>query len=137
MMGFALALGACANVPAPRPTGGAPEGKLGLANPASVHCARLGGRVVIEKRPNGDAYGLCLFEDNRQCEEWALLRGHCPSGGLKVTGYPTAAARHCAATGGHYRVTRAGEAEREEAGDCILPDGQQCAADAFYRGACP
>jgi putative hemolysin len=30
-------------------------------------------------------YGVCFFEDNRQCEEWALLRGDCPVGGKKVT----------------------------------------------------
>ena len=48
---------------------------------------------------------MCYFEDNRQCEEWALLRGDCPVGGVKVTGYATPAARYCAITGGTYTVT--------------------------------
>ena len=45
-----------------------------LANPASVNCAAQGGRHVVERAPAGGELGVCLFEDNRQCEEWALLR---------------------------------------------------------------
>lgn len=58
-----------------------------LVNPASAHCSQQGGRHVVEHAPGGGEFGVCLFEDNRQCEEWALLRGHCPAGGLRVTGY--------------------------------------------------
>lgn len=64
-----------------------------LANRASTHCATGGGKTRAETNPRGGAYGVCVFEDNRQCEEWALLRGHCPVGGLRVTGYVTPAAR--------------------------------------------
>jgi putative hemolysin len=58
-----------------------------LANPASENCVAVGGTRSIENRVDGGQFGLCLFEDNRQCEEWALLRGDCPVGGVKVTGY--------------------------------------------------
>jgi len=61
--------------------------KQGLANPASVNCTQGGGTLDIRTRPDGGQYGVCVFEDNRQCEEWALLRGDCPAGGLKITGY--------------------------------------------------
>ena len=106
-----------------------------LANPASVDCVEQGGRHVVEPRPAGGEFGLCLFEDNRQCEEWALLRGHCPVGGRRVTGYVTPAARYCAITGGSYAITvRSGAADEE--GTCILPSGTSCDADAYYRGAC-
>jgi predicted metal-dependent phosphoesterase TrpH len=37
---------------------------------------------------DGGEYGICVFEDNRQCEEWALFRGECPAGGRKATGIP-------------------------------------------------
>ena len=60
-----------------------------LANPASENCIAQGGRLVIETASDGGQYGMCLFEDNHQCEEWALLRGTCPVGGIKVTGYVT------------------------------------------------
>jgi putative hemolysin len=46
---------------------------LYLPNPASVDCVKKGGKVVIEKRGDGGEYGICLFEGNRQCEEWAML----------------------------------------------------------------
>jgi putative hemolysin len=91
-----------------------------LANPASENCVAHGGRLVIETAPAGQ-YGVCLFEDNRQCEEWALLRGACPSGGIKVTGYATPQARYCAIRGGDYAITSQQTASAPETGTCTLP----------------
>lgn len=106
-----------------------------LANPASVHCRDLGGTLRIERTQRGDEYGVCVFQDNRQCEEWALLRGQCPAGGLRVTGYATPAARYCAITGGNYTVTAASNSATEQ-GDCRLPDGRVCSAAAHFDGNC-
>jgi putative hemolysin len=106
-----------------------------IANPASTHCADVGGRLAIEKTPRGDEYGVCLFEDNRQCEEWALLRGECPAGGRKITGYVTAAARYCVITGGRYDITANSGAENEQ-GTCTLASGKVCRADAYLNGEC-
>ena len=97
-----------------------------LANPASQNCAARGGTLQIERRPDGGQFGVCVFTDNRQCEEWALFRGECPVGGLRVTGYLTPAARFCAITGGRYA----------EPGTCTLPDGKVCVAEAYWTGAC-
>jgi putative hemolysin len=106
-----------------------------LANPASVHCRDLGGSSRIERTPRGDQYGVCMFQDNRQCEEWALLRGQCPAGGLRITGDVTPAARYCAITGGSYTVTAASNTATEQ-GDCRLPDGRVCSAAAHFDGNC-
>ena len=106
-----------------------------LVNPASDNCVSKGGQLIIERRADGGEYGICVFEDNRQCEEWALLRGDCPVGGLKVTGFITPAARYCAITGGRYQVTAEGGAEQEQ-GTCSLPDGRFCDAWAYYSGEC-
>ena len=57
-----------------------------MANPASENCIQKGGKLEMRTNKKGE-YGVCLFEDNRQCEERALLRGDCPEGGVKVTGY--------------------------------------------------
>lgn len=103
-------------------------------NPASVNCVDKGGKHVAESGPNGQ-FGICQFPDNRQCEEWALLRGECPAGGIRVTGYFTAAARFCAITGGRYAVT-ANSGTKEETGTCALPDGRTCDAGAHFRGEC-
>lgn len=112
-----------------------PESAAGLANPASVNCVEQGGNLVIEERGDGGQFGVCYFEDNRQCEEWALLRGDCPVGGLKVTGYITEAARYCAITGGTVAITGSSGAEDEQA-TCTFPDGSQCDAWDYYRGQC-
>lgn len=106
-----------------------------LANAASQNCVARGGTLQIERRPDGGQNGVCVFVDNYQCEEWALFRGDCSVGGLRVTGYVTPAARYCAITGGSYTVVgRSGAAD--EQGTCALPGGKACDADAYYAGAC-
>ena len=105
-------------------------------NPASQGCIGAGGTLQIEKRPDGGEYGVCTFEDNRQCEEWALLRGECVRGGVKVTGYVTAAARYCAIAGGAYAI-RANSGSVDERGNCTLRGGAVCDADEYFSGACP
>jgi len=79
---------------------------------------------------NGE-YGVCLFEDNRQCEEWALLRGNCPMGGLKITGYETDAEVYCVITGG--QVDRTDPATPL----CKRIDGTLCNAQSNLDGDCP
>ncbi|MEZ4768043.1 MAG: DUF333 domain-containing protein [Caldilineales bacterium] len=112
-----------------------PAGSAGLANPASENCVAQGGTVTIEERGDGGQYGVCLFEDNLQCEEWAMLRGDCPVGGIKVTGYVTPAAQYCAITGGTYTVTSESGAENEQ-GTCTFKDGSECDVWAYYSGQC-
>ncbi len=106
-----------------------------MANPASQNCIEQGGKLEIEERGDGGQFGVCYFEDNLQCEEWAMLRGDCPVGGIKVTGYVTPAARYCAITGGEYAITANSGAENEQ-GTCVLPKNGQCDASAYYNGTC-
>jgi uncharacterized protein len=61
---------------------GAESGSVGIANPASENCIKQGGKVVIEKHPDGEV-GICVFPDGSRCEEWALLRGQCKRGQQK------------------------------------------------------
>jgi len=106
-----------------------------LANPASQNCVARGGTLQMERQSNGGQYGVCVFTDYRQCEEWAMFRGECPVGGLRVTGYVMPAARYCVITGGRYTVvTNSGAAN--EKGACSLPGGKACVADAYYAGTC-
>jgi putative hemolysin len=106
-----------------------------LANPASQNCVAKGGKLTIEKNPKGGEYGVCVFADNLQCEEWAMLRGQCRTGGIKVTGYVTPAARHCAITGGTYKVT-SGSNTPDEKGTCAFRGANTCDAAAYYDGSC-
>ncbi len=131
---FALVLAGCAPLVAPTPEA-EQSSSAGLANPASENCIAQGGTLSIESRDDGGQYGVCVFEDNRQCEEWALMRGECPVGGVKVTGYVTPAARFCAITGGEYEVTGDSGGENEQ-GTCTFASGQTCDAWAYYNGTC-
>jgi putative hemolysin len=112
-----------------KPTGGQ------MANPASENCTKQGGQLVIQTLGDGGQYGVCLFEDNRQCEEWALLHGDCPVGGLKITGYTTPAAQYCAITGGTYAITSGGNTANET-GTCTFKDGTTCDVNDYYNGKC-
>ena len=49
---------------------------LTLANPASVYCEGNNGTVDIRTDENGQ-YGVCVFEDGSECEEWKFYRGEC------------------------------------------------------------
>lgn len=99
-----------------------------LANPASENCLHVGGKLMIQQTPNGGQYGVCVFEDNRQCEEWALMRGECPVGGVKITGYDNQAEIYCAISGGQTTaVTNA---------ICKFADGSECPVDQYFDGSC-
>ena len=111
------------------------KAQAGMANPASVNCVQKGGTLRLETGGDGGQYGVCVFADNRQCEEWAMMRGQCPVGGVRVTGYVTPAARFCAIRGGRYTVT-ANDNRPDEQGSCALPEGKTCDAVAYHAGRC-
>ena len=58
----------------PLPPGQQPSSQQqAMANPASVNCAKLGGRHTTRNLSSGQV-GMCVFKDGRVCEEWALYR---------------------------------------------------------------
>jgi len=126
----AILIGLCAC--SPKPT---EQPSAGLPNPASQNCEKVDGVLTIEKAGNGGEFGVCTFEDNRQCEEWALYRGDCPAGGVKVTGYITPAARFCAMSGGEYTVTGNSGAE-DEHGTCTFKNGKTCDVWQYFNMEC-
>jgi putative hemolysin len=112
-----------------------PASQPAMANPASENCIKQGGTLKIEDLDDQGQIGVCYFEDNMQCEEWALMRGDCPVGGVKVTGYVTEAGRYCAITGGEYTIT-GNNGEQDELGTCTFSNGTQCNAWDYYYGRC-
>lgn len=56
----------------------APEPQL--PNPASVYCEEVGGQLDIREDPDGGQYGVCVFADGSECDEWDLYRGDCEPG---------------------------------------------------------
>jgi hypothetical protein len=109
-------------------TGVKAETSTQLANPASVNCSKSGGHLTIEKRGDSGEYGVCYFEDNKACEEWALLRGECPQGGVKTTGLDSVDQKYCAWSGGQTLAVKNSV--------CSFKDGSSCPTEAFYKGTC-
>ena len=50
--------------------------RVALANPASVHCIYLGGKLISKRTPQGEL-GMCQLPSGKVCEEWTLFRGEC------------------------------------------------------------
>lgn len=132
---IAAALAGCAPAIKAQPDSSAQKLHGQIANPASENCAGQGGTLVIQKRGDGGEYGVCTFEGNRQCEEWAMLRGDCPVGGIEISGYITPAARYCAVTGGLYRVNGNNGTDREQ-GTCTFKNGHACDVWKYFAGKC-
>jgi hypothetical protein len=105
-----------------------PSAPTQLANPASANCLEAGGNLKMDQRGDGGEYGLCYFDDNRACEEWAMMRGECPVGGVKTTGYDTIDQKYCAWAGGSTLA--------EANSTCIFKNGSTCPTIDFYNGTC-
>ena len=73
----ALVLAAC-GTPKPEPTPEPAQGEL--ANPASVYCQEQGGKLEMRTDAQGGQYGVCIFDDGSECDEWAFFRGECKPG---------------------------------------------------------
>jgi putative hemolysin len=57
------------------------------------------------------------------------MRGECPVGGVKTTGYVTLDQDYCAWSGGQtFAVPNS---------VCIFKDGSKCSTIDFYNGKCP
>jgi putative hemolysin len=75
---LALALVACQTPVADQP---------GMPNPASVFCEEQGGTIEVRESADGQ-YGVCVFEDGSECDEWAFYRGECKKGEHNVAPAP-------------------------------------------------
>lgn len=58
-------------VPEEKPT------QVGLGNPASVYCAKMGGKSVSRETPAGTVSD-CHLPDGTIVEEWTLFRANNP-----------------------------------------------------------
>ncbi len=51
-----------------------------LGNPASTNCQEKGGTLELRTDKNKRTYGVCVFRDKSECEEWLFLREECMPG---------------------------------------------------------
>lgn len=144
---IAIALGlfilsAC-STQTPQPvTATASRDTTNMANPASAYCEEQGFKLEIRTAQDGSQYGVCMFEDNTECEEWAYYRGECKPGDMDVAPPPTTtpagitnpASTYCVEQGGTSELRTAEEGS--QSGVCVFPDGSECDEWAFFRGEC-
>jgi len=48
-----------------------------LPNPASVFCKDQGYELEIRADEEGNQFGVCIFPDKQECEEWKFFRQEC------------------------------------------------------------
>ena len=129
--------GECVPVPE-KPTSGTDSSQI--ANPASVNCLQKGGRLEIRTTANGSQYGVCIFSDGSECEEWAYLRDECapasekPAMGTDSSQIANPASAYCDEKGGKIDIRTAEDGS--QGGVCVFPDGSECEEWAFYKGEC-
>jgi putative hemolysin len=109
------------------------ESDTGLPNPASVYCEEQGGTIDVREDADGNQYGICIFDDGSECDEWAFFRGECAPGGSEPAGIANPASVYCEEQGGtiDMRTNDAGAY-----GVCVFDDGSECDEWAFFRGEC-
>jgi putative hemolysin len=65
------------NVPNLNPTATPAGSHAVMPNPASVYCEQQGYKSEIRTAADGSQYGVCVFPDGSECDEWAYYRGEC------------------------------------------------------------
>ena len=148
-VGIAIALGllvlsACSTrtPKPPTPTATATQDSTNMANPASAYCKEQGFKLEIRTAQDNNQYGVCMFKDDSECEEWAYYRGECKPGDMDVAPAPTATPAGIANPASTYCVEQGGTSEIRTAQDgnqygvCRFSNGSECEEWAFFRGKC-
>ncbi|MCG7656964.1 putative hemolysin [Wielerella bovis] len=52
------------------------EPMVGMANPASVFCEKQGGQSINRKNTDGSEYGVCVFSNGSEINEWDYFRAN-------------------------------------------------------------
>lgn len=50
---------------------------LSIPNPAAEYCIKQGYSSEVKIREDGSQYGVCIFPDGEECDEWSYFRGEC------------------------------------------------------------
>lgn len=75
----ALLLSACASTSSTAPVATpAASQPVKIANPASVFCIQQGGKLRMDKTPQGERM-LCILPNGREVDEWDYFRQHHPA----------------------------------------------------------
>ena len=120
-----ISLAACAQ---DKPASSKP---IGMANPASVYCVSLGGKLEIKRQADGGEYGLCHLPDGSAVEEWTLFRRDHAKEQEKPVGMSNPASEYCVKQGGKPETKR--QTDGSEYGVCHLPNGKTIGEWELFR----
>jgi len=112
------------------------DAQADMPNPASVYCEENGGILEIRKDEAANEYGICLFPDGSECDEWTFYRGECSPGDSlsDSANMPNPASVYCEEQG--YTIEIRTAQDGSQSGVCIFPDGSECDEWAFFSGEC-
>lgn len=60
-----------------------------IVNPASAYCEKNGGQSEIRTSADGSQYGVCIFKNGTECDEWDFFAGRCNKDGEDFCGEST------------------------------------------------
>jgi putative hemolysin len=110
----------------------------GIANPASVNCGKVGGKIEIKKDAQGNEYGMCTFTNGTTCDEWALFRNEGCKPFTPVTttaavvGMANPASVNCGKVGATSEILN--NPDGSQYGMCKFSNGTSCEEWALFRG---
>jgi putative hemolysin len=115
--------------------GGEPtDASPGMPNPASVYCEEQGGQVEIRSDEDSGQYGVCVFDDGSECDEWEFYRGECAPEGADVIGMPNPASVYCEEQGGQVEIRS--DEDGGQYGVCVFDDGSgECSPESLNEPA--
>jgi len=97
------------------------EPTTGMANPAAVYCEGQGYTLEMRTDADGGQYGVCMFPDGSECEEWAFYRGECSSAAEAAVETATETPTTPSASSGQAAPTEAATAQPTEAPAPVEP----------------
>ncbi len=115
-----------------------------MPDPATAYCMAMNNSLEIRKNPDGSEYTFCILPDGTSCEVWDYYNGVCPllttveveaPDQAAETPLPDLAAAYCTDMGNLFEFRK--NPDGSDAGVCILWDGTECDALAYYDGTCP
>jgi len=106
-------------LPDPNHKVNAESAAIGLANPSSVYCEKMGYELIMRDTDQG-THGICVLPGGVECEEWDFLAGRCGN-----------EHSYCAKNGYILKAI-----ENSNIGICQFPDGASCPEFEYLNGDC-
>jgi putative hemolysin len=106
-----------------------------ISDPAAAYCMNMNNSLEIQKNPDGSEYGFCILADGTVCDLWDYYWGVCSPSTTPEPEARNPAADYCTNMNNRLEIRINPDGSNSEV--CILADGTECDAIAFYEGTCP